>query len=159
MKYGLDRGKAITFCCLYPYLSCKEKKVRLFQTCFFAVAGLILNSDSLTLSVWVGVGGGENQFSHFSQPCIPRKLQCKSEKHTTPCLARVCLVCINFIGGVDCSHKAQILQLTTQTHKKTKMCLKDLTQSSNKCLQALRITSFRSTNALHVRRAECELAT
>lgn len=67
-------------------------------------------------------------------------------------------MCINFIGDVDCSHKAQILQLTTQEKKNV---LKDLSQSlmsSSKCLQAFRMTSFTSTNALHVRRAECELA-
>ena len=98
MKYGLDRGKLLHFVVfILVWVVREKKKVRLFQTWFFAVPRFILNSDSSTLSVWER----KNRFSHFSQPCIPLNLQCKFDKHTTLRPAGVFLVCIYFIGDVD----------------------------------------------------------
>lgn len=51
------------------------------------------------------------------QACVLPNLPRKSEKHTISCPDGVCLVCINIIDEVDCSHKAQILQLTTAARK------------------------------------------
>ncbi len=96
MKYGLDRGKLLHFV-VFILVWVVKKKVRLFQTWFFAVPEFILNSDSPTHSVWEK----KNRFSHFSEACIPLNLQCKFDKHTTSYLAGEFLVCIYFIAGAD----------------------------------------------------------
>lgn len=106
MKYGSDEGNLLV-CCFHPYLSCylKKKKTSVFPTLLLAVPGLCL--------IFTPVNKFIKKGEHF-QACLHPNLLRKSEKHTISWPAGVC---INIIDDVDCSHKAQILQLTTAARK------------------------------------------
>lgn len=106
-KYGSDEGMLLV-CCLHPYLSCLKKNGLFFQ--HWSLQSVAYAWVSL-LSIYL------LKKEKNSQACVPPNLLRKSEKHTISCPAGVCLVCINIIDDVDCSHKAQTLQLTTAARK------------------------------------------
>lgn len=135
MKYGLDRGKAITFCCLYPYLSCKEKKGQIVPNMFLcscqaypqfwlpdSVWGVwkiifLTSQDFVSLEIWK------------TQPLV------WLEGLLFVLTSLVMLIVL--IKLKYCSWQHRHIQ-----KNKKKFFLKDLTQSSfssSKCHQALRV--------------------
>lgn len=111
----IGKGKVITFCCLYPCLSCKEKRSDCFK-----------HGSWVYLQFWLSSLSGKMGFLTFHQPCILLNLHGKFDKHTNSSLAWVFVVCIDF-RGVDWSGEVQILLLTTQSDEKN-WCLEDLSQ-------------------------------